>query len=160
MTASTKARRGPRPSQIANDAASEQSVQEDESGGRQPQESRPTDSQAERRLSFNEVYRYGRATHLGILPIAKMKKLTQLAMERSEPLEFMDAQAVAMEEAIDVDDPIPEFPVQSAAGAPSQRAVCPTREEHADVQTWRIRHRTKKTASAMSAGQPGSNRPH
>ena len=145
MSASTRGRRGPRPSQATSDATSELLEQPDTSQEQQPQGQRAAFVEIkDRRLSFNEVYRYGRATYLGLLPIAKMKNLTQLAIDTAEPLVFIDAQAAAMEEAVDVGDPIPEFPAQGDAGAPLHRAVCPTRKEHADVQTWRIRHRTKK----------------
>ena len=144
MTASTKGRRGPRPSKVTTGKARGPGDQSVEPQDHQLQEQQVTIEPEERRLSFNEVYRYGRATYLGLLPIVKMKRLTQVAMDDEEPLAFIDAQAAAMEYAIDAGDPIPEFPVREAAGGPSHRAVCPTRKEHADVHTWRIRPRNKK----------------
>ena len=143
MTASMKGRRGPRPSHGTAERHGEVAATEEQPDCF-PEQPPAGEKKEKRRLSFNEVYRHGRATHLGLLPLAKMKKLTATAMDEPEPLAFIDAQAAAMEEAVEANDATPEFPVSGAIGQPKHRAVCTTRKEHADVHTWRIRNRNKK----------------
>ena len=113
---------------------------------KKPSPSRPR-PRSKKRLSFNEVYRYGQGTVLGTLPRKKVKGLAAVAHQTNDPLGFMDAHAAAVETLVAQSHGIPEFPFTEdllTDVQPKYRAICPTNNEHQDVQLYRIRPKNRK----------------
>lgn len=87
-------------------------------------------------VTKGDLTRFVEHSDIGIVVKKIRMRLVEFAMTKDDPMRFLEAQAAAVQEALDAGKDPPELPVKDATGSPRPMPACPTSQRHRDIHCW------------------------